>query len=145
MATLPVLPNGHFALQSDTVYYFPLQDEDVNNNIVTAPAGDVVTPTATGPHASALAFSMGAMPAGSPTVGAPAILGTPMVKQSDAGNGGGGIGLTLTDTSALAENATTSAALFDVIVPPAGPATMEGVDFPNVFTTTQPIPTAPGP
>jgi hypothetical protein len=145
MATLPVLPNGHFGLQNNMVYYFPLQDEDVNNNIVPAPTGDVVTPVATGAHAASLAFAVGAMPAGSPNPGAPAIVGTPMVVQSDAGNGGGGIGLTLTDTAGLAENTVTSSALFDITVPPPGPATAEGVDFPGVFVVAQPTPAAPGP
>jgi hypothetical protein len=144
MATLPVLPNGHFGLQNDMVYYFPLQDEDVNNNIVPAPTGDVVTAAATGPHASALSFSVGSMPVGAPVQG-PAVIATPMVMVSDASNGGGGIGLTLTDTSNLAENSTTSAALFDITVPPPGPATQEGVDFPGVFMATQPTPPNPGP
>lgn len=145
MPTIPVLANGHFGLQNDTVYYFPLQDLDVNNNIVPAPPGDVVTATATGPHAASLLFSTGTMPAGAPNAGAPAVIGTPMVMVSDATNGGGGIGLQLTDTSGLAENQTTSVALFDIVVPPPGPATQEGVDIPGVFTTTQPAPTAAGP
>ena len=145
MAVLVTLPNGHFALENNVVYYFPIQDEDVNNHVVSAPAGDVVTAAGTGPHAASLSWTVGVMPAGAPNPGVPAVIGAALVVESDAGNGGGGIGLMLTDTSGLVENSTTSAALFDIVVPPPGPATQEGVDFANIFTASQPTPTAPGP
>ena len=145
MATLTTLANGHFGLQNDTTYYFTLQDTDVNNHVVPAPPGDTVSAVSTGPHAASLQFTVGVMPAEAPNGGVPAVIATPMVLQSDDGNGGGGIGLQLTDTSGLAENQTTSAALFDIIVPPPGAATQQGIDLTGMFTATQTPPTAAGP
>lgn len=137
--SLTQLPNGHWALSSDEVYFFPLVDKDAAGNVVPAPAGDTVSAAASGQFAASLAVAVTVMPGTSN----PALSLTPMVAESDAGNNGGGIGLTLTDTAGLTEDTATSGLLFDIVMNVA--PTTEGVDITQVVTQSQPVPTAPGP
>jgi hypothetical protein len=139
------LPNGHWALNNNQVYWFPLTDKDLNGNIVPAPAGDVVSAAGGGPFAASVAVGVGVMPAGAPDAGDPAISMTPLVMESDAGNSGGGISVVLTDTAGLTEDSATKGDLFDIVVPPPGPAATEGINIAAVFMVSQPTPTATGP
>jgi hypothetical protein len=139
------LPNGHYALNNNEVYWFPLTDEDAQGNIVPAPAGDTVSAVGGGPFAASLAFAVGVMPAGSPDAGAPAVSATPMVAESDAGNSGGGISVVLTDTAGLAEDSATKGLMFDIVKPPPGPAATEGINIAGVFMVSQPTPAPTGP
>jgi hypothetical protein len=139
------LPNGHFALNNNQVYWFPLTDRDANGNVVPAPTGDTVSAASGGAHTTSLNFAVGVMPTGSPTAGAAAVSATPMVVESDAGNSGGGISLVLTDTAGLTEDSATKGILFDIVVPPPGPAATEGIDVTGEFAVSQTTPTSPGP
>jgi hypothetical protein len=137
--SLVVLPNGHYALMSDEVYFFPLVDKDAAGNVVPAPSGDTVSVSASGAFAASVAVAVTVMPGTSN----PAVSVTPLVMESDAGNSGGGIGLVMTDTAGLTEDTATSGLLFDIVMDVA-PAT-EGVDITGVVMQSQPVPTAPGP
>ena len=138
--SLVQLPNGHFALNNNEVYFFPLVDKDASGNVVPAPAGDTVSVAGSGQFAASLAFAVTVMPGTSN----PAVSATPMVVESDAGNSGGGIGMVLTDTAGLTEDTATSGVLFDIVQTVAPPAT-EGVDITQVVMQSQSVPIAPGP
>lgn len=140
MASLMVLANGHLALANNEVYFFPLVDKDAAGNVVAAPAGDMVSVSASGPHAASLTAALTVMPGTSN----PAISLTPVVVESDAGNGGGGIGIVLTDSAGLTEDTATTGLLFDIVNPAIVPTT-EGLDTTNFVTQSQATPTAPGP
>jgi hypothetical protein len=136
---LTTLPNGHLALLSDQVTFIALIAEDAAGGIVPMPAGNVTSVTTTGANAASLNAAIGVMP-GTTTA---AVQLTPLVLESDAGNGGVGIGLAFTDTAGLPVLAATSAILFDIVVDTV-PAS-EGLDFTNTAETPQTPPTAPGP
>lgn len=135
------LPNGHMALNNNEVYFVPLVAKDGGGNVVPAPAGDVVSAAASGANAASLGVAVTVMPGTSN----PALSLTPMVVESDEGNGGVGIGITVTDSAGLTEDPTTTAVLFDIVVPPPGPAVTEGIDLTGVVMQSQATPTAPGP
>lgn len=139
MALVP-LPNGHLPLDNNTTYTFHLVAHDASGNLVPRPAGDVDTVTPNGAHAASLGVTVGADASGNATVAL-----APLVVESDAANGGGGIGLTITDSAGLVEDTATAGVMFDIIVPPPGPAVAIGVDLAGVSTAPQPPPTAPGP
>jgi hypothetical protein len=139
MATLTTLPNGHLALPSDDVTAIALVALDASGGQVPMPASNVSTVVTTGTFAASLGAAIGVMPG---TTNAAVIL-TPLVLESDAGNSGGGIGLTITDTAGLPITTGTTAALFDIVVD-ATPAA-EGLDLTNVVSTPQTAPVAPGP
>jgi hypothetical protein len=141
--TLPKLPNGHLGLQSDQIYYFPLEGVKADGTFGSLPPGDVVTASSTGDHAASLTWAVTQMPADAPNPGAPALSATPMVAQSDDGNGGGGIGLQMSDTSGLPENQTTASYQFDIIQDQA--SVSEGIDIDSGWTVAQPTPSNPGP
>lgn len=138
---LNVLPNGNIELPNNEVTYIALVTRDAAGTIVPAPSGDVDSVATTGPHAASLGAAVTVMPAGSTNAGAPAISLTPLVVESDAGNSGGSIGLTLTDTAGLPMS--TPGYVFDIVVN-LSPATV-GLDTTDTATVTQAIPTAPGP
>lgn len=139
MATLATLPNGHLAIPSDEVVAIALVTTDAAGTAVPMPAGNVTTVATTGQFAASLGAAIGVMPGTSN----PAVILTPMVLESDAGNNGGGIGLTLTDSAGLPISSATTAALFDITVDTT--PTQEGLDLTNVASTPQTAPTAPGP
>ena len=137
MASLVTLPNGHLALNNNEVYTIALIDHDANGNVVPMPAGDVVSVAAAGTFAASLSAALDSAGTG--------VVLTPMVVESDAGNSGGGISIVLTDSAGLTEDSATQNILFDIVVPPPGPAVTEGLDLTNVTMASQPTPSAPGP
>lgn len=140
--TLQTAANGHIILLSDQIYDIALVDEDAAGNQVPVPAGDVQTVSATGAFAASLTFSIGTMPGVTPTV--PSLHVVSNVLESDAGNSGGGIGVSLTDTQGLPMAPHLSALLFD-ISPDLAAATQD-VNLGDVNATPNPTPpTAPGP
>jgi len=138
---LIMLPNGHAALNNNEVYFVPLVDKDAGGNVVPAPAGDTVSAVASGSFAASLGVAVTVMPGTSN----PAVSLTPLVVESDAGNSGGGISITLTDSAGLAEDSASQNVMFDIVVPPPGPAMTEGFDLTGVVSQPQATPTAPGP
>lgn len=137
------LANGHFGLQSDQITYIALDDFDAAGVSVPFPTGDVDTVSGTGTFAASLGFAISTFPAGSSNAGATALQCTPLVLESDASNGGGGIGIAITDGSGQPMNAATQAMLFD-IVQDVTPVSV-GLDSSVTATVSQTAPTAPGP
>jgi len=137
---LNILPNGNIGLQSDQVTFIHLSAFSASGAMVPNPSGDVDTVAATGTFAASLAFSVGVMPAGSSDAGDPAVVCTPLVLESDVGNAGGNIGLTITDSAGLTQTVTK---LFDIV--PDVAAVSVGLDTTNSAVTSQPPPAAAGP
>lgn len=97
---------------------------------VPIPAGDVFTPTASSPS---LAMSMGVDASGNQEA-----IGSPVVLESDSGNGGGNITITITDSAG--DVAGTLTGINITLVPPVPQIALGTPTF-----TTQAAPTAPGP
>ena len=131
------LPNGHYALDNDKIYNIPLVDRDAGGHIVPMPAGDVVSAASSGIFAASLNVVLDATGT-SVDVAA-------LVVESDAGNGGGGISIVLTDTADLSEDSASKGLMFDIVVPSPGPAVTEGLDLGNVTFTQGTVSTNPGP
>jgi hypothetical protein len=132
------MPN--IQLKSDTTYQIVIVVFNQGGGVVPATPGDVdsvvsANPTSLGMAVGALAAPAGPYPAGTPTLDL-----TPLVAESDAGNGGGGIAANLTDTAGLPMS---MPYLFD-IVKDLTPGSL-GLDTTVIVTTPQPTPTAPGP
>jgi hypothetical protein len=140
MATLTTLPNGHLALNNNDVYTVALIYRDANGNVVPQPSGDTVSVSTAGAFAASLGVALGTTSDGNP-----AIVMTPLVVESDAGNSGGSISIVLTDSAGDQEDTATQGLLFDIILPPPGPPVAVGMDLTNIAVGTQPTPTAPGP
>lgn len=137
---LTVLSNGHLALQFDQITYVALIDIDSAGNPVPMKAGDVATVATSGANAASVTPAVTTMPGTSN----PAISFTCNVKESDASNGGVGIGIVLSDSAGLPMTAATSALLFDVVADLT--PTAEGLDLTTTATAPNPTPpTAPGP
>lgn len=136
---LTTLPDGNYALSSSQVYYIPFQYENASGTVEPAPSGDTFAVAANGSFAASLNASMGVMPGTSDV----ALILAATVLQSNASNGGGGIGLTITDSAGLMADSTVGAK-FD-IVDPTATATQFGLNLPGVVTIDQSPPTAPGP
>jgi hypothetical protein len=137
---LNVLPDGHFALQSDQVTYVQLDARDAAGATVPLPAGITFTVTTAGAFAASLGATIGVMPPTATNPGAAAVVLTPLVLESDAGNAGGGISLVLTDSMGLPRFDTD---LFDIV--PDLAAVQVTLDNSLTDTTAQPAPAAPGP
>lgn len=100
---------------------------------VPVPAGDVFTATSSSP-------SLGVAIANDAS-GNQELVATPLVLQSDAGNGGGNITVTVTDSAGDTAGELTGAnAINIVLVPVVAAITLGAPTF-----TTQAAPTAPGP
>jgi hypothetical protein len=84
-------------------------------------------------------MTIGSMPSGT-FVGQTALVCTPTVIESDAGNGGGGITATFTDSAGLTQEAPYTFSVVQNLTP-----TAVGIDPTSVVTTPQPTPTNPGP
>lgn len=138
--SLNILPNGNIGLQSDQVTFIHLAAFAGGGQMVPLPAGDIDTVSTTGPFAASLGAAVGVMPSDAPHPGEPAVVLTPMVMESDAGNSGGNIGLTITDSAGLVQTMTKS---FDIV--PDLAAVSVGLDTTDSATQSQPTPTAPGP
>lgn len=101
--------------------------------VVPIPPGDVFTPVASSPS---MAMSMGLDVNGNQEV-----VVAPTVLESDAGNGGGNITITVTDSAGdIAATLTGTNAINITLVPPVPQITLGTPTF-----TTQAAPTAPGP
>ena len=122
-------------LNNNQVTTIPIVYRDAVGVVVAKPAADVASAVTTGPHAASLGVVMVALPSGQ----AAAAL-TPMVAESDATNGGGGIGLSITDTANLPMEQSYTFS----IVQNLNPAAID-LDTANLTTAPQAIPTAPGP
>ena len=127
-------------IKDDTVAYIPLVAFDAAGAIVPAPAGDTDAIVSGLPASLAMVVSTLPSPIGPYPAGFPAAQLTPMVVESDAANGGGGITMTITDTAGLAEEA---AYTFSVVQDTA--PTKVGLDTLNILTVPQALPTNPGP
>lgn len=134
---------ANIPLQSDQVTWMELDDYDASGNVVPFPSGDVDTVATTGTFAASLVVSMDTMPSGAANPGATAVKFVPQVLKSDPSNGGGGIGVSITDSAGQAMNAATQGMLFDIVenVTPQ----MVGLDPAKTFTQPQSAPTAVGP
>lgn len=140
--TLQTTADGHVILLSDMEYDIALIDRDAAGGVVPIPAGDVQSVTATGANAASVTVSVGTIPGSNPPEPSLHIISN--VHQSDAGNGGVGIGFDLTDTQGLPMAPHLSALSF-YISPDLAAATQD-IDLTNVFATPNPTPpTAPGP
>jgi hypothetical protein len=122
-------------LLNDAVSTIPIVYKDAGGVVVPKPATDVASAVTTGPHAASLGVVMVALPSGQ----AAATL-TPMVAESDAANGGGAIGLTITDTANLPMEQSYTFS----ISPDLSPAAID-LDTAAMTTVPQAVPTAPGP
>ena len=137
-----VLPDGDYAVANNEIYFIPVQYEDAAGAVVTPPAGDTITVATTGTFAVSLAVAVTTMPGSSPPVVAISL--TPMVVESDAGNGGGKIGISLTDSAGLVVDSASQNVLFDIVNPALVP-TQFGINVGGVVTQSQATPTDPGP
>lgn len=116
---------GHWALTLTTT------DQATGvKTTVPVPAGDVFLAVSTSPS---LAVTVANDAAGNQEV-----VGSPMVLQSDSGNGGGNIGFTVTDSAGDTAGEVTGINI--ITVPVVAQVTLGAPTF-----TTQPAPTAPGP
>lgn len=136
---------ANIQLLNNKKYSFPIVDRDAAGDIVPASAGDVDSVVSSKP--ASIAMAIGVVPATNddgtpnPHAGGASLECTPLVIESDAGNGGGSIEALVTDTAGLPKF---QAYLFDV-VQNLTPTTV-GLDLGNgVTTTSQPPPSAPGP
>jgi hypothetical protein len=132
--------NGNIILQSDQQTFIHFTAFSGAGAMVPVPGGDVDTVAATGTFAASLSFAMGVMPAGDPLAGQPAVVCTPLVLESDPGNAGGNIGLTVTDSAGLVQAVTK---FFDIS--PDAAAVRVGLDMTDSAVVSQTAPTAPGP
>jgi len=121
-------------LRSDQVTTIPIVTRAASGAIVPAPAGDVDSVVSSRPASLGMAIATLAS-------GQAALVLTPLVLESDAGNGGGSIAAALTDTAGLPM--TQASYLFDISPNPA-PATID-LDTAHLTTAPQAPPTAPGP
>jgi hypothetical protein len=139
---LNILANGNIGLQSDQVTFIHFAAFSASGAMVPLPAGDVDTVATSGTFAASLGVAMGVMPAGDPLAGQLAVVLTPLVLESDAGNAGGNISLVITDTAVppLTQTVTKN---FDIV--PDVAAVRVGLDTTDSATTAQTAPTAPGP
>jgi hypothetical protein len=136
---------ANFQLLNNRKYSFPIVDRDAAGDIVPASPADVDSVVSSMP--ASVAMAIGVVPAlnddgtPNPHAGGPSVECTPMVILSDASNGGGSIEAVVSDSAGLAKFQTY---LFDV-VQNLTPTTI-GLDLGSgVTTTSQPVPTAPGP
>lgn len=131
---------ANIELRDDQISYIPIVTRDAAGTIVPAAAGDVDSVVSSNP--ASLGMTIGALPAalGAYPAGAVALELTPLVVESDSGNGGGSISAQLTDSAGLPM---TMPYLFDV-VQDLSPSTV-GLDTTAIATTPQAVPTAPGP
>jgi hypothetical protein len=131
---------SNIELKNDQVSYIPIVTRDAAGDVVSAASGDVDSVVSSNP--ASLGMAIGALPtaSGAYPAGAPALVLTPLVVESDSANSGGSISAQLTDTAGLPM---TMAYLFD-IVQDLSPTNV-GLDTTVIETTPQPVPTAPGP
>jgi hypothetical protein len=122
-------------LNNNQVSTIPLVYRDQAGAVVPKPAADVASAATTGPHAASLGVTMVALPSGQAAVQL-----TPMVAESDAANGGGGIGLDLTDTAGLPMEQSYTFS----ISPNLSPTALD-LDTAAMTTVPQAAPAAPGP
>ena len=123
-------------LFNDTQYWFLIDDDDAAGAVVPAPAGDV---NAVASGSASLTMTVEPMPSG-PSAGKPSVHVVPTVQLSDASNGGGGISCTLSDTAGLP-----MPIIVTFSIGPNPTPTSLALDTATVVTTTQAVPTAPGP
>ena len=141
-----ILADGNYAVANNNTYTIPIQFHNASGGLVTDP--DTLAAATTGAHAASMSATMTTTPdpsGGGGTV--PAVMLAALVIESDAGNAGGGIGLTITDTTnpSVVEDSASMGVLFD-IVNPALVATGLSLDIPGVVVAANPNPpTAAGP
>lgn len=119
-------PMPNYELSNDTVATIPILTTDSSGTVVPMPAGDVFTVASS--NAASLTAAIGATAAGGP-----AVVLTPLVVASP------GLTVTVTDSSGLVQDVQ----IVDIVadVKPANVI----LDLANATTTTQPVPTSPGP
>ncbi len=124
---------ANFQLLNNEVYTFDIVDRDAAGDIVPMAAGDVASVVSSVPASVGMAIVLS-------SAGHPQLVCTPLVIQSDPGNGGGSISAQLSDSAGLP---LFQAYLFDVVqnLTP----TSFGLDLTSVSTAPQATPTAPGP